>query len=260
MDIMFWVWLSVLIVTAIIEFATMEIVSIWFTFGAVVPLILAATKVVSWEIQVVIFVVLSAVLIVSLRQVTKKFLLRNAEGKTNLDAIIGQKYRMISRTDFETVGSLKVNDVVWSAVGENQETIEKDEIVEIVKIKGNKLIVKKASKEKLEEKTKIKKNDKKPLENKEKFENLESAEEKISKPTAEKTSTKKRTNSSENKKNVAEKSEKISISNKKSANFGKTTKNTSAKSTKTIPNSKNSSQKSKNLNKNAKKSTKKSDK
>ncbi len=143
MDFMFWVWLGVIVATAIAEFATMEIVSIWFTIGAIVPFILAATNCVRWEIQLVVFVVISAVLIVSLRRITKKFLLKNSNGKTNLDTLIGKELRMLKGTDFETIGSVKVNDVVWSAVGQNRESIGKDEIVEVVKIDGNKLIVKK---------------------------------------------------------------------------------------------------------------------
>ena len=144
MDVMFWVWLGVIVVSAIIELATMEVVSIWFTFGAIVPFILAATRAVGWVWQLVIFIVLSATFIVGLSEITKKFLLRNSNEKTNVDALIGQKFRMISRTDFETVGSVKINDVVWSAIGENQQTIEAGEIVEIVKVSGNKMIVKKA--------------------------------------------------------------------------------------------------------------------
>lgn len=143
MDVMFWVWLGVIIVTAIVEFATMELVSIWFTTGAIIPLILAATKAVGFEIQIVIFVAVSAVLILSLRKLTKNFLMKNSEGKTNLDLIVGKEVRMVERTDFETIGSVRINDVVWSAVGENQTTIEKDEIVKVVKVEGNKLIVKK---------------------------------------------------------------------------------------------------------------------
>lgn len=143
MDFMFWVWLGVIVVTAIIEFATMEIASIWFTFGAIIPFIMAACGGVHWSIQLAVFIVLSAIMILSLRKVTMKWLLKNSNHKTNVDALVGQKHRMLSRTDFETLGSVKINDVVWSAVGENQQTIEKDEIVEIVKLSGNKLIVKK---------------------------------------------------------------------------------------------------------------------
>ena len=145
MDFMFWIWLAVIVVTAIAEFATMEIVSIWFTFGAIIPFILSATKTVAWWVQIIIFVLISSLLVFLLRSVTKKFLLRNSNGKTNLDVIIGQKFKMLERTDFENIGSVKINDVIWSAIAENQETIEKNEIVQVVKISGNKLIVKKVN-------------------------------------------------------------------------------------------------------------------
>lgn len=142
MDVMFWVWLGVIVATAIVEFATMEIVSIWFTIGAIIPFILAGTRAVGWEIQIVIFVAISAILIVSLRGVTKKYLLKNSNEKTNLDLLIGKKCKMLEKTDFETTGSVKINDIIWSAVADNGQTIEKGQLVEIVKVEGNKLIVK----------------------------------------------------------------------------------------------------------------------
>ena len=148
MDTMFWVWMGVIVATAIIEFSTMELVSIWFTFGAIVPFILAGTNATSWEIQLIIFIAISAVLILSLRRITKKFLLRNSKGKTNLDAIIGKHVRMIDEADFDSIGTVKVNGVIWNAVGESQETIESGTIVEIVKVDGNKLIVKKINEQK----------------------------------------------------------------------------------------------------------------
>lgn len=144
MDYMFWVWLAVIIVTAVIEFATMDIASIWFTIGAIVPFILAGTKVVSWHWQLVIFIVTSAVLIVALRPATKKWLLKYDNSKTNVESLIGKKFRLLDKTDFETTGSVKVNGVVWSAISIDNQPIEKNEIVEVVKIDGNKLIVKKA--------------------------------------------------------------------------------------------------------------------
>ncbi len=147
MDTMFWIWLGVIVGTILIEIFTMELVSIWFTFGAIIPFILSACNVVSWEIQIVIFVVISSILIILLRTLTKKFFLKNSNEKTNINLIIGQRVRMLSRTDFETIGSVKINDIIWSAVDENQASIEVGDIVEIVKVQGNKLIVKKIEEE-----------------------------------------------------------------------------------------------------------------
>lgn len=145
MDYMFWIWLAVLVFSAAVELATREIVSIWFTFGAVIPFILAATNAVSWEWQLVIFILLSAAMILGLRTVTKKFLLRNIKEDTNLNSYIGNRYKMLTRADPETIGSLRINDVIWSAVAENGSTLESGETVEVVKVTGNKLIVKKVS-------------------------------------------------------------------------------------------------------------------
>ena len=142
MDVMFWVWLAVIIATIVVEAFTMEIISIWFTVGAIPSFILAGFDVLGWELQLVIFIVLSAVLILSLRKITKNFLLKNSNAKTNLASIIGTRVRMIEMTDFDSVGTVKINGVTWSAVGEKGETIESGAVVEIVKIAGNKLFVK----------------------------------------------------------------------------------------------------------------------
>lgn len=142
MDVMFWVWLAVIIVTIVVEAFTMEIISIWFTVGAIPSFILAGFDVLGWELQLVIFIVLSAVLILSLRKITKNFLLKNSNAKTNLASIIGTRVRMIEMTDFDSVGTVKINGVTWSAVGVKGETIESGAVVEIVKIAGNKLFVK----------------------------------------------------------------------------------------------------------------------
>jgi len=153
MQVWFWIWIAVIIGTVVIEAITMDVVSVWFSVGAVVPMILSTFNV-GWEIQVIVFIVISSVLIFSLRKATLKFLFKNKDTKTNKDLLIGKKVRMIERTDFETLGSVKINNVVWSAVGANQEEIEKGEMVEIVAISGNKLKVKNVSKTQEENKDK----------------------------------------------------------------------------------------------------------
>lgn len=142
MSTMFWIWLSIMVLAVILEIITTDLVSIWFAFGSIVPLILSAFDVLNPIWQTTIFVVISAVLIASLRKVTFKWLFKNNNSKTNVDALIGQKYRLLETTDFETLGKIKIKDIDWSVKGEKQQTIKKNAIVEIVKIEGNKLIVK----------------------------------------------------------------------------------------------------------------------
>lgn len=147
MSTMFWVWLSVMVIAVILEIITTDLVSIWFAFGSIVPMILSAFDVLNPIWQTTIFVVLSAILIVSLRKVTFKWLFNNNNTKTNVDALIGEKHRLLETTDFETLGKIKIKDIDWSVRGENQQTIEEGTVVEIVKIDGNKLIVKPVKKD-----------------------------------------------------------------------------------------------------------------
>ena len=160
MEVMSWIWLGIIIGTVVLEILTADLVSIWFTFGAILPFILSETTNLHYGWQIVIFVIISAILIASLRKITMRFLLKNSNTKTNKDALIGQKYRMLEETDFDTVGKIKIKDLEWSAVGDNQQTIKKGAIVEIINISGNKLLVREVGQEKLEntEKTKEEKN------------------------------------------------------------------------------------------------------
>ncbi len=143
MEVMFWVWLAIIVVSAVIEFITCDLTSIWFTAGAVIPFILSAIGGIHWAIQLSLFVVLTCAFILVLRPLAKKYLLRNANLKTNADALIGKQCKMLEGCDFDGMGSVKVGDVVWSATSEDKSEIAKDEIVTVVKIDGNKLIVKK---------------------------------------------------------------------------------------------------------------------
>lgn len=142
MEVMFWVWLAVIAVAIIIEILTLDLVSVWFAFGAVIPFILAAVGGIAIEIQIAVFVIVSALLIIFMRSWARKLLFKNMNEKTNINSIIGKKIRLLEDTDFEHLGSLKINDVTWTAVSHDGELIKAGQIVEVVKVDGNKLLVK----------------------------------------------------------------------------------------------------------------------
>ena len=145
-----YIWLGVVAVSLIIEFVTMELVSVWISIGALVALILAAFGV-GYEIQIITMIVVSIACILGLRKVTLKFLNRNKD-KTNLDLIVGTKTKLLTPITEDEMGSVKINGVVWSACTENLSQIEKGSFVEVEGVEGNKLIVKKVEEEKLENK------------------------------------------------------------------------------------------------------------
>ncbi len=138
---MVWVWAVLFIVTLVVEIVSVELVSIWFAFGSLIAFILALCKVgVTW--QIVVFLVVSVVLLASLRWVCIKFL-KNSKEKTNLDSLIGKSYKLLKDIEDEVPGEIKVNDVVWRAVTKNGENVKAGEKVKIIEVKGNKFIVEK---------------------------------------------------------------------------------------------------------------------
>ena len=140
-DYLVWVWLGVIVASAALEFITMEMVSIWFTFAGIITIILALCGVV-WWVQLLVFCGLALILLLSLRKLALKYLLKNDKTKTNADGFVGNSYKLIEPIAKNTPGAVKINGVVWTAVSENGEEIAKDEVIVVVKIDGNKLIVK----------------------------------------------------------------------------------------------------------------------
>lgn len=137
-----WIWVAVIAVSLVIEFSTMEMVSLWTAIGGAIALLLAALDV-NIEIQLVVFFVVSIALLLGLRKIAVKYLLKNNKQKTGTDLLIGTTHKLKKAITSETRGSVKINDLDWSAITENGEELEEGTLVEILKIEGNKLIVKK---------------------------------------------------------------------------------------------------------------------
>lgn len=143
METMFWVWLAVIAISLIIEIVTFDLVSVWFAIGAIVPFILSAIGGIWIELQIAIFIIISSMLLIFVRKYAQKLLFKNMNTKTNANSLVGKQFRLLEDIDFEHLGSVKVNDVTWTAASEDGGKIDKGSLVEVVKIDGNKLMVKK---------------------------------------------------------------------------------------------------------------------
>lgn len=138
-----WIWLGVVAVTLLFEFVTMELVSVWFSVGAFVALILAACNV-SVEVQWIVFGAVSIFSILLLRKVSLKYLLKgNSEKLVNTDMTIGKDFELLSDITRNDSGTIKVNGVVWScACEDDKQEVKAGTRVEVLRVKGNKYIVK----------------------------------------------------------------------------------------------------------------------
>ena len=144
-----WIWLGVVAVTLLFEFVTMELVSVWFSFGAFVALILAACGV-SEEVQWVVFGIVSILSILLLRKLSLKYFMKgNDEKLVNTDMTIGKNFELLSDITRNDPGTIKVNGVVWScACEDDSQEVKAGVRVEVLKVKGNKFIVKPLAEEK----------------------------------------------------------------------------------------------------------------
>ena len=138
---MIWVWLAVICASLIFEFVSPNMTSIWFAVGALVSLILAACKVdLLW--QVVVFVLISLAFLLSFRKLAIKFLFKKEDEQTNTKSFIGKEYVLTEEITPVSVGTIKIDGVMWSCIStDNQQTIAVGTRVIVKDIKGNKLIV-----------------------------------------------------------------------------------------------------------------------
>lgn len=141
-DVMFYVWLIVVILLAIVELMTINLTTIWFVISGLAALGLSfITK--NFLIQFACFVILGIVLLIISKPFVKKFLEKKNQ-KTNLDRIIGMNGLVTKDIDDLNYGEVKVDGKIWTAYAD--EKIKKDEKVEILEINGSKIKVRKVVK------------------------------------------------------------------------------------------------------------------
>jgi membrane protein implicated in regulation of membrane protease activity len=141
MEYMIIIWFVIIIVAAIIEINTMDLSSIWFSAGALVSFILSLVKFDEFG-QIVVFLVVSLLLLISVRPIVKNYLKTNVIS-TNSDRLIGKVAVCTKEIKVGERGEVKIDGKYWLALSTADEDIEEDEKVEVLAIEGVKLIVNK---------------------------------------------------------------------------------------------------------------------
>lgn len=135
-----YIWLGVIAVAVFTEAVTSELVSVWFIAGGIVALI-ASLLGASWYITVPLFIAVSVISMIVFRKIVIKYF-RKSEIKTNAESVIGKDYELLTDISFNNAGTIKVNDVIWNVVTDNEkDEVKAGTIVTVKEIKGNKYIV-----------------------------------------------------------------------------------------------------------------------
>lgn len=143
MEFLIVFWIVVLVATILIEFATFNLVTVWFAVGSIAALILAAFDV-DVLIQFFVFLTVSGVLLLLVRPLTKKFM-KTEIVRTNLDRVVGMIGTITVAVVPNELGEVRVNGMLWKAYCPQGLTYNEGERVEIKAITGTRLVIAKAN-------------------------------------------------------------------------------------------------------------------
>ena len=134
------IWVAVIVIAAILEGMSTQLISIWFVGGGIAGMIAQLCGARVW-LQVLIAAVVTLVLLLATRPLVKKFL-QNKETHTNADRVVGQTAVVTEDIDnLAARGRVEVLGNDWAARSTENVRIQKGTKVQVVRIEGVKLIV-----------------------------------------------------------------------------------------------------------------------
>ena len=130
-------WLVLFIVLALVELATVNLVSIWFAIGAVITAFVSL-EIDNLMIHLAVFTISSILLLLITKPLVKK-LKKKETIPTNLDRVIDKTGIVTEDILKDEIGEVKVLGKRWSAYSDKE--IKKDNKVKVLSINGVKLKV-----------------------------------------------------------------------------------------------------------------------
>ena len=137
-------WLVLMVFFLILEAMIPGLVSIWFAGGALIAFFLGLIGAPVW-LQILVFLLASLLFILSLRPLSRNHFNKDRT-KTNAQRVVGK--RAVVKEEIENLaakGLVTVDGLDWTARTQTDtEVIRAGETVEVLRIEGVKLIVKRA--------------------------------------------------------------------------------------------------------------------
>lgn len=133
-------WISIAIAAVIFDMLTSAFMFIWFALGSIVAIIayfLGATFIV----QLLLFVVVSTILLLLGYPLVKKTIKKTVPKTLKQEeSYVGREF--VIDEDILDKAILKVDGIYWTVRNDGEE-IKKDDRIKVIKIEGNKLVIKK---------------------------------------------------------------------------------------------------------------------
>lgn len=134
---MFYFWLMIIILLAIVEIITVNLTTIWFVVSGLLALFVSFVCDI-FMVQFGVFVLFGILLIITTKPYIEKMLKTN-DDKTNLDRVEGMTGIVTEEITKKKFGEVKVDGKLWTAYADKK--IKVDSMVKIIKIDGVKLKV-----------------------------------------------------------------------------------------------------------------------
>ena len=137
-------WLAALVIFAVAEAVTVNLISIWFAGGALAALIAAGLSAPLW-LQIVLFLVVSGVLLALVAPWARKASRVNSVA-TNADRHIGRQALVTEEiNNLQESGAIRLDGVIWTARSESGEVIPEGSTITVKRIAGAKAYVERAT-------------------------------------------------------------------------------------------------------------------
>ena len=133
-------WLVLTVMLLLAEAATVTLISLWFAAGSLAAMAMALVGGGIW-LQVLVFLVVSAVALTALRPLTRKYLTPKLTA-TNIDSVIGSVGIVTADIDnISATGQIKLSGMEWTARSTSGEPIQAGTKVKVDKVEGVKVFV-----------------------------------------------------------------------------------------------------------------------
>ena len=130
-------WFVLFVVLALFELVTVNLVSIWFSLGALITTFVSLVTD-NLMIHLAVFTISSILLLLLTKPFVKKMKKRE-EVPTNLDMVVGKTGVVTEKIEKDGIGEVKVLGKKWSAYSDKE--IEENSKVKVLSINGVKLKV-----------------------------------------------------------------------------------------------------------------------
>lgn len=134
-------WLIAFILFVVGEAVTVGLVSIWFAVGSLGALLTAALGGGLW-LQIAVFLILSALSLMLLKPLSRKWMAGHKAARTNADRVIGETALVTEEiNNTMATGQVQVDGQIWTARSAHGVVIPAGSRVKVLSIQGVKVMV-----------------------------------------------------------------------------------------------------------------------